>query len=210
MPGHQRRSHPLAGAQPLSQGMVRRQLPALHFWRSPGARAENVSLWEFKLQRSADASPSQMSPRASQWGKSASASDARRPRMANTLRYPSWSARGISLACGREQGVRVLRVRNRSFVPLRGRRAGANNAPACRHRHEIHRQHPDWRITVVTCEQFVTHFIRSMFEPAASTRAASAYGRVSLVLKRETPDVLLVDDIQFSATRLHTQRPQLG
>jgi chromosomal replication initiator protein len=67
--------------------------------------------------------------------------------------------------------------------------------------HEIHRQHPDWNITVVTCEQFVSSFIGSML----NQRRQSGNGRGSgfnLMEEfrhryREAPDVLLVDDIQF-------------
>jgi chromosomal replication initiator protein len=66
--------------------------------------------------------------------------------------------------------------------------------------HEIHRQHPDWNITVVTCEQFVTSFIGSML----NQRRQSGAGQPSTNLMddfrtryREAPDVLLVDDIQF-------------
>lgn len=66
--------------------------------------------------------------------------------------------------------------------------------------HEIHRQHPEWNITVVTCEQFVTSFIGSML----NQRRQSGAGQPSTNLMeefrtryREAPDVLLVDDIQF-------------
>lgn len=66
--------------------------------------------------------------------------------------------------------------------------------------HEIHRQHPDWNITVVTCEQFVTSFIGSML----NQRRQSGAGQPSTnqmeefrTRYREAPDVLLVDDIQF-------------
>jgi chromosomal replication initiator protein len=64
--------------------------------------------------------------------------------------------------------------------------------------HEIHRQHPDWTITVVTCEQFVTGFIGSML----NQRRQAGNANVNLMDEfrhryREAPDVLLVDDIQF-------------
>jgi chromosomal replication initiator protein len=70
--------------------------------------------------------------------------------------------------------------------------------------HEIHRQHPDWKITVVTCEQFVTHFIRSMMNQRRQP------GSVSLMEEfracyRETPDVLLIDDIQFLSSKDSSQ-----
>jgi chromosomal replication initiator protein len=67
--------------------------------------------------------------------------------------------------------------------------------------HEIHRQHPDWNITVVTCEQFVTSFIGSMLNQRRQT--GSGHGTSSNLMEdfrqkyREVPDVLLVDDIQF-------------
>jgi len=66
--------------------------------------------------------------------------------------------------------------------------------------HEIHRQHPDWNITVVTCEQFVTSFIGSMLNQRR--QGAGQGNNVNLMEAfrtryRETPDVLLVDDIQF-------------
>ncbi len=65
--------------------------------------------------------------------------------------------------------------------------------------HEIHRQHPEWNITVVTCEQFVTSFISSMLN---QRRQSGQAGSVNLMEQfrnryREAPDVLLVDDIQF-------------
>jgi chromosomal replication initiator protein len=65
--------------------------------------------------------------------------------------------------------------------------------------HEIHRQHPDWNITVVTCEQFVSSFIGSMLN---QRRHAGAGNSTNLMEEfrhryREAPDVLLVDDIQF-------------
>jgi len=67
--------------------------------------------------------------------------------------------------------------------------------------HEIHRSHPEWNITVVTCEQFVSSFIGSML----NQRRQSGHGlgnNVNLMEEfraryREAPDVLLVDDIQF-------------
>jgi chromosomal replication initiator protein len=64
---------------------------------------------------------------------------------------------------------------------------------------EIHRQHPDWNITVVTCEQFVSGFIGSML----NQRRHTGQGNHTNLMEefrfryREAPDVLLVDDIQF-------------
>ena len=70
--------------------------------------------------------------------------------------------------------------------------------------HEIHRQHPDWRITVVTCEQFVTHFIRSMMNQRKQPSSVSLMEEFRSCY-RETPDVLLVDDIQFLANKDSSQ-----
>ncbi len=70
--------------------------------------------------------------------------------------------------------------------------------------HEIHRQHPDWRITVVTCEQFVTHFIRSMMNQRRQPSSVSLMEEFRSCY-RETPDVLLVDDIQFLSNKDSSQ-----
>ena len=70
--------------------------------------------------------------------------------------------------------------------------------------HEIHRQHPDWRITVVTCEQFVTHFIRSMMNQRKQPSSVSLMEEFRACY-RETPDVLLVDDIQFLSNKDSSQ-----
>jgi chromosomal replication initiator protein len=70
--------------------------------------------------------------------------------------------------------------------------------------HEIHRQHPDWRITVVTCEQFVTHFIRSMLNQRRQPSSVSLMEEFRACY-RETPDVLLIDDIQFLANKDSSQ-----
>lgn len=69
--------------------------------------------------------------------------------------------------------------------------------------HEIHRQHPDWKITFVTCEQFVTEFIGSMMNQRRQ-------GGINLMEEfrtryRELPDVLLVDDIQFLSNKDSSQ-----
>jgi chromosomal replication initiator protein len=68
---------------------------------------------------------------------------------------------------------------------------------------EIHRQHPDWNITFVTCERFVTDFIGSMMNQRRQ-------GGVTLMEAfrsryREVPDVLLVDDIQFLSNKDSSQ-----
>jgi chromosomal replication initiator protein len=73
--------------------------------------------------------------------------------------------------------------------------------------HEIHRQHPDWSITVVTCEQFVSTFIGSMLN---QRRQGGQPNSVNLMEEfrhryREAPDVLLVDDIQFLAGKDSSQ-----
>jgi chromosomal replication initiator protein len=70
--------------------------------------------------------------------------------------------------------------------------------------HEIHRQHPDWRITVVTCEQFVTHFIRSMMNQRKQPSSISLMEEFRSCY-REKPDVLLVDDIQFLSNKDSSQ-----
>jgi chromosomal replication initiator protein len=67
--------------------------------------------------------------------------------------------------------------------------------------HEIHRQHPEWNIAVVTCEQFVSSFIGSMLNQRRQSGNGHGSG-VNLMEEfrrryREAPDVLLVDDIQF-------------
>jgi len=69
--------------------------------------------------------------------------------------------------------------------------------------HEIHRQHPDWNITVVTCERFVTDFIGSMMNQRRQ-------GGVNLMEEfraryRDQPDVLLIDDIQFLSNKDSSQ-----
>jgi chromosomal replication initiator protein len=67
--------------------------------------------------------------------------------------------------------------------------------------HEIHRQHPEWNITVVTCEQFVSSFIGSMLNQR--WQSGHGHGSGTNLMEefrhryREHPDVLLVDDIQF-------------
>ncbi len=70
--------------------------------------------------------------------------------------------------------------------------------------HEIHRQHPDWKITVVTCEQFVSHFIRSMMNQRKQPSSISLMEEFRSYY-REKPDVLLVDDIQFLSNKDSSQ-----
>ncbi len=67
--------------------------------------------------------------------------------------------------------------------------------------HEIHRHHPEWTITIVTCEQFVSSFIGSMLTQRRQTR--NSLGNCANLMEqfrfryREAPDVLLIDDVQF-------------
>ncbi len=69
--------------------------------------------------------------------------------------------------------------------------------------HEIHRQHPDWLITVVSCEKFVTDFISSMMNQKRSSAGSAMEEFRSRY--RTAPDVLLVDDIQFLANKDSSQ-----
>jgi chromosomal replication initiator protein len=69
--------------------------------------------------------------------------------------------------------------------------------------HEIHSLHPAWKVTVITCERFVTDFIGSMMNQKRG-------GGPNLMEEfrrryREDPDVLLVDDIQFLSNKAGTQ-----
>ena len=64
---------------------------------------------------------------------------------------------------------------------------------------EIHRNHPNWRIKLITAENFVTEFISSI--RGGATRRAGGKGPATMEefrrTYREEPDVLLIDDIQF-------------
>jgi chromosomal replication initiator protein len=73
--------------------------------------------------------------------------------------------------------------------------------------HEVHRQHPDWNITVVSCEQFVTSFIGSMLNQRRQSGQPSPTNLMDDFRHRyrEAPDVLLVDDIQFLAGKDSSQ-----
>ncbi len=73
--------------------------------------------------------------------------------------------------------------------------------------HEIHRQHPDWNITVVTCEQFVSSFIGSMLNQRRQSGHAAGTNLMEEFRSRyrDAPDVLLVDDIQFLAGKDSSQ-----
>jgi chromosomal replication initiator protein len=69
--------------------------------------------------------------------------------------------------------------------------------------HEIHRQHPDWVITFVTCEGFVTDFIGSMMNQ--KRQSGTNLMEEFRTRYREFPDVLLVDDIQFLSNKDSSQ-----
>jgi chromosomal replication initiator protein len=69
--------------------------------------------------------------------------------------------------------------------------------------HEIHRQHPDWLITFVTCEKFVTDFIGAMMNQRRSSVGSSMEEFRDRY--RKAPDVLLVDDIQFLSNKDSSQ-----
>jgi len=74
--------------------------------------------------------------------------------------------------------------------------------------HEIHRIHPNWNITVVTCEQFVTNFIGSMLNQRRHSGGSQPTTNLMDDFRhryREAPDVLLVDDIQFLAGKDSSQ-----
>jgi chromosomal replication initiator protein len=68
--------------------------------------------------------------------------------------------------------------------------------------HEIHCQHPEWTVTFITCEKFVTDFIGSMM---SQKRGGGASMQEFRARYRETPDVLLVDDVQFLSNKDSTQ-----
>src|SRR5579871_1988751 len=69
--------------------------------------------------------------------------------------------------------------------------------------HEIHRQHPEWSISFVTCEKFVTDFIGSMMSQKRSSGGSSM--EEFRARYRTAPDVLLVDDIQFLSNKDSSQ-----
>jgi chromosomal replication initiator protein len=69
--------------------------------------------------------------------------------------------------------------------------------------HEIHQRHPDWTISFVTCEKFVTDFIGSMMSQKRSAGGSSM--EEFRARYRNAPDVLLVDDIQFLSNKDSSQ-----
>jgi chromosomal replication initiator protein len=69
--------------------------------------------------------------------------------------------------------------------------------------HEIHRQHPDWLVSFITSEKFVTDFIGAMMN---QRRSSSANLMEDFRARyRTAPDVLLVDDIQFLSNKDSSQ-----
>src|SRR5215471_7099399 len=69
--------------------------------------------------------------------------------------------------------------------------------------HQIRRQQPDWSITFVTCERFVTDFIGSMMHQRRQGGSSSM--EEFRARYRNAPDVLLVDDIQFLSNKDSSQ-----
>jgi len=68
--------------------------------------------------------------------------------------------------------------------------------------HELHRQHPDWVVTAVTGEKFVTDFISVMMSQKRGGLSSMEQFRTRY---REMPDVLLVDDVQFLSNKDSSQ-----
>jgi chromosomal replication initiator protein len=71
--------------------------------------------------------------------------------------------------------------------------------------HEIHRQHPDWRVTFATGEKFVTEFIGSLMNQKRAGNSAGNSMEDFRTRYRTAPDVLLVDDIQFLSNKDSSQ-----
>jgi chromosomal replication initiator protein len=69
--------------------------------------------------------------------------------------------------------------------------------------HEIHHQRPDWNISFVTCERFVTDFIGSMMHQ--KRQGGSSSMEEFRARYRNAPDVLLIDDIQFLSNKDSSQ-----
>jgi chromosomal replication initiator protein len=67
--------------------------------------------------------------------------------------------------------------------------------------HELHRVHPEWVITSITCERFVTDFIGSMMGQKRGVVTMDHFR----ARYRKTPDVLLVDDVQFLSNKDSSQ-----
>ncbi len=68
--------------------------------------------------------------------------------------------------------------------------------------HEIHRRHPDWVVSFVTCERFVNDLIGAIHQrrPGAGNAMEDFRSRY-----RSRPDVLLVDDVQFLSNKDSSQ-----
>src|SRR4051812_13110156 len=69
--------------------------------------------------------------------------------------------------------------------------------------HEIYKQHPDWVVSFITCERFVTDFIGSMMNQRRQSAGSSM--EEFRARYRNAPDVLLVDDIQFLSNKDSSQ-----
>jgi chromosomal replication initiator protein len=69
--------------------------------------------------------------------------------------------------------------------------------------HQIHQQRPDWNISFITCERFVTDFIGSMMHQ--KRQGGSSSMEEFRARYRNAPDVLLVDDIQFLSNKDSSQ-----
>jgi chromosomal replication initiator protein len=69
--------------------------------------------------------------------------------------------------------------------------------------HEVHRQHPEWLVSFITCEKFVTDFIGSMMHQKRSSGGSSM--EEFRARYRTAPDVLLIDDIQFLSNKDSSQ-----
>jgi chromosomal replication initiator protein len=69
--------------------------------------------------------------------------------------------------------------------------------------HEIHRRHPEWLVSFITCEKFVTDFIGSMMHQKRSSGGSSM--EEFRARYRTAPDILLVDDIQFLSNKDSSQ-----
>jgi chromosomal replication initiator protein len=67
--------------------------------------------------------------------------------------------------------------------------------------HELHASHPEWVITSITCEKFVTDFIGSMMGQKRGVTTMEAFR----ARYRQIPDVLLVDDVQFLSNKDSSQ-----
>lgn len=67
--------------------------------------------------------------------------------------------------------------------------------------HELHLSHPEWVISFITGEKFVTDFIGSMMGQKRGVTTMENFR----TRYRKTPDVLLVDDVQFLSNKDSSQ-----